>query len=55
MSCSARTSRSSPSATSRETALPAATMASAPILTGAIRALLEPMKARSPMMVLCLK
>jgi hypothetical protein len=47
--------RSSPGATSRLTALPAATMASAPMVTGAIRALFDPMKARSPMIVLCLK
>ncbi len=35
--------------------LPAATMASRPIRTGAISALFDPMKARSPMIVLCLK
>ena len=37
--CSARTSRSSPSATSRVTALPAPTIASRPIFTGATNAL----------------
>jgi hypothetical protein len=50
-----RTSRNSPSDTSRETALPAATMASAPIRTGAISAEFEPMKARSPITVRYLK
>lgn len=53
--CSARTMRSSPGATSRLTVLPAATMASAPMVTGATSALLEPMKARSPITVRCLK
>src|SRR3546814_720627 len=54
-SCSPRTRRSSPSPTSRVTALPAPTIASRPIRTGATSALFDPMKAFSPISVRYLK
>src|SRR3546814_9806356 len=44
-SCSPPTKRSSPSPRSRVTALPAPTIASRPVRTGATSALFEPMKA----------
>ena len=53
--CSARTRRSSPSITSAVTVLPAPTIASRPIFTGATSALFDPMKAWSPISVLYLK